>query len=299
MIGPESGSTLSAAAHVGGVTLQVANLDRSLAFYRDLLGFSQIDRHAGGGALGASVGASLGAPGGARPLITLIEQAGASPVAPRGRLGLFHFAILLPTRSALAGALVHLQAHRVPLGSSDHLVSEALYLSDPDGLGIEIYSDRPRDSWTTNGDELAMATEPLDVASLMREPGAGSWAGMPAGTMIGHMHLHVGDIAAAERFYANVIGLDVMVRRYPGALFMSAGGYHHHLGVNTWARGATAPAPNEAQLLHWELVVPDDTEIQLVGKRIRAGGSDTTGDATGALLARDPFGTAVRIVSAS
>lgn len=299
MTGPDSKSTLSAAAHVGGVALQVADLGRSLAFYRDLLGFVEISGDAGGGAPGTARSTLLGVPGGVRPLITLIEHAGASPVAPRGRLGLFHFAILLPTRSALAGAMVQLQSHGVPLGSSDHLVSEALYLSDPDGLGIEIYADRPRTSWTTNGDELAMATEPLDVASLMREPGAGAWSGMPAGTMIGHMHLHVGDIAGAERFYANLIGLDVMVRRYPGALFMSAGGYHHHLGVNTWARGATAPAPSEAQLLHWELVVPDDAEIQLVGERIRAGGADTTDDATGALFARDPFGTAVRIVSAN
>jgi catechol 2,3-dioxygenase len=184
------------------------------------------------------------------------------------------------------------------MGMSDHLVSEALYLSDPDGLGIEIYSDRPRDSWTKRGDELAMATEPLDVESLLREPGADAWKGMPTGTTIGHMHLHVGDIPAAERFYSNLIGLDVTVRSYPGALFMSAGGYHHHLGTNTWARGATAPGESEAQLLHWELVVPDDAEIRDIGARIRAGSAGTTSERDSALFARDPFGTAVRVVAA-
>ena len=149
------------------------------------------------------------------------------------------------------------------------------------------------------GGELAMATEPLDVESLIREPGADSWSGMPAGTTIGHMHLHVGDIPAAERFYSSLIGLDVMVRSYPGALFMSAGGYHHHLGTNTWARGASAPAEHEAQLLHWELVVPDADEIHAIGERIRVGGAGTTSDRDSALFARDPFGTAVRVVAAS
>jgi catechol 2,3-dioxygenase len=287
-----SAGTLGAAAHIGGVTLQVGSLVRSLAFYRDLLGFTEIGRADGG----VSLGISLGVPGGTRPLVTLVESAGAKPVPPNRRLGLFHFAILLSSRADLAGALAHLHSHGVPLGMSDHLVSEALYLSDPDGLGIEIYADRPRASWTKHGDELAMATEPLDVEGLMREPGVSEWRGMPAGTTIGHMHLHVGDIPGAERFYADVIGFDVVVRRYPGALFLSAGGYHHHLGTNTWARGATAPASDEAQLLHWELVVKDRAEVQAIGERIRSSGGTILDDGAGAIIARDPFGTAVRIV---
>jgi catechol 2,3-dioxygenase len=281
-------SALSASAHIGGVHLQVADLGRSLGFYRDVLGFTEMDRQA--------TTATLGDPGRRRGLVTLVERAGANPVPPRGRLGLFHFAILLPTRAALAGALVHLHAQGVRLGMSDHLVSEALYLSDPDGLGIEIYADRPRATWRHTGNELAMATDPLDVDSLLSEPGATAWSGMPVGTTIGHMHLNVGDIPAAERFYAKLIAFDVMVRRYPGALFMSAGGYHHHLGTNTWSRGAAAPEMNEAQLLHWELVVPDDSEIRAIGDRLRAGGVTSTA-ADAALVARDPFGTAVRIVA--
>ena len=182
---------------------------------------------------------------------------------------------------------------------SDHLVSEALYLSDPDGLGIEIYADRPRASWPRDGNELRMATDPLDVESLLREAGADAWRGMPEGTTIGHVHLHVGDIPAAEQFYSAVVGFDVVVRRYPGALFMSAGGYHHHLGANTWARGATAPAPDEAQLLHWELIVPDDAEVRAVGDRIRATGATVTDETAAAVMARDPFGTAMRVRAAS
>ena len=283
-------SRLGEQTRLGGVRLQVADLDRSLRFYRDLLGFRELGRPAGS--------ASLGVPGGSRPLVTLVERSSIGRVPPRGRLGLFHFAILLPTRGALGSILAHLNAHHVQPGMSDHLVSEALYLSDPDGLGIEIYADRPRSAWTRRGDELMMATEPLDVEGLLRETGAGEWQGMPAGTSIGHIHLHVGDLVRAEEFYATLIGFDVVVRSYPGALFMSAGGYHHHLGTNTWARGATAPPPDEAQLLDWELVVADRMEVQAIGQRLRAGGATASGEADGVLIARDPFGTSVRILAA-
>ena len=191
-----------------------------------------------------------------------------------------------------------LHEHDVPMGMSDHLVSEALYLNDPDGLGIEIYSDRPRATWMKRGDELAMATEPLDVEGLVSDPTAHPWTGMPAGTTIGHMHLHVGDLAGAERFYGATLGLDVVVRSYPGALFLSAGGYHHHLGTNTWARGATPPAADEAQLLGWDLVVEDAAEVQAVRARVTGAGGATTSDAPNGFTTRDPFGTPVRIVAA-
>ena len=282
---------LSAASHIGGVRLQVSDVGRSVAFYCDLLGFREVRPRAGE--------ATLGVPAGPWPLVTLVERPSARPVPPRGRLGLFHFAILLPHRASLGSVLGHLRAHDVPLGMSDHLVSEALYLADPDGLGIEIYSDRPQSSWNWRAGEIAMATAPLDVDGLLREPGVTRWHGMPAGTTIGHMHLHVGDLANAERFYAGAIGLDVTVRRYPGALFMSAGGYHHHLGTNTWARGAAAPDPDEAQLLHWDLVVSGAAEVHAIGERIRTVGGVTTAEGPDALIARDPFGTAVRIVSRS
>lgn len=280
---------LSDEAHVGGVRLQVANLDRSLAFYRDLLGFAELARD------GREV--NLGVRGNASPLVSLVERRDARHVQPHSRLGLFHFAILLPDRPSLGSALVHLREHQVPLGMSDHLVSEALYLSDPDGLGIEIYRDRPRAEWPREGTELAMATDPLDVRSLVAEPGIGPWTSMPRGTTIGHMHLHVGDLAGAEAFYHGALGLDVTVRRYPGALFMSAGGYHHHLGTNTWARNAPPPEPDDAQLLHWELVLRDAGELDAVASRLAGRNVAMVSDGAAAQIARDPFGTAVRLVA--
>ncbi len=278
---------LSETAHVGGVRLQVGELDRSLAFYRDLLGFVELTRD--------SSEATLGAPEGKRALVTLSERPGAKPVGGRSRLGLFHFAILLPDRAALGSVMRHLSNQGVRLGMSDHLVSEALYLSDPDGLGIEIYRDRPRAEWRHHGGELAMSTDPLDVDDLARAPGVAPWTGMPAGTTIGHMHLHVDDLERAEAFYHGVIGFDITVRRYPGALFMSAGGYHHHLGVNTWARGAPAPAADDAQLVHWDLVVADAAEVAAVASRLDSSGARVVREGA-ALHARDPAGTTVRVV---
>ena len=280
---------LTGNAHIGGVRLQVADLGRSSAFYGGVLGFTERSRSAGR--------VEFGPPGGDRALVQLVERPGATPVPPQRRLGLFHFAILLPDRPSLARALVHLNSKAVPLGMSDHLVSEALYLSDPDGLGIEIYRDRPRAEWKHDGAELAMASDPLDMEGLIREAGAGAWAGMPPGTTIGHMHLHVGDLARAEAFYCAAIGFDVTVRRYPGALFMSAGGYHHHLGTNTWARGAPAPQADEAQLLHWELVVSGPEEVAAIGQRLRDSGAPIDGTDAHSVTARDPFGTAVRVVA--
>ncbi|MBM4193835.1 MAG: VOC family protein [Gemmatimonadetes bacterium] len=282
-----TGIKLSDTTRVGGVRLQVADLERSSAFYRDVIGFTPI----------AGERNAFGAPGGSRALVTLVEHRGAAPVPPRGRLGLFHFAILLPSREALAGALVHLHTRGVQLGMSDHLVSEALYLSDPDGLGIEIYRDRPRVEWKTVNGTIAMATEPLDVQSLLAEFPQPVWNGAPAGTTIGHMHLHVRDLGSTEAFYVNTLGLDLVTRDYPGALFMSAGGYHHHLGANTWARQATAPQPNEAQLLDWELVVRDAAEVTAVQGRLAAAGYQVTNGSDGSRMARDPSGTAMRIVA--
>ena len=146
-------------------------------------------------------------------------------------------------------------------GMADHAVSEALYLSDPDGLGIEVYADRPRASWTYRGDELVMTTEPLDIAGLMAANQGGEWGGAPEGTSMGHVHLHVGDLARAEAFYHSALGFDKRVWSYPGALFLSAGGYHHHVGTNIWSSGPSARA-DEARLLEWELVVPEHGAYQ-------------------------------------
>ncbi len=223
-------------AHIGSVTLTVSRLDRSLPFYVDTLGFVLQQR------LGPR--ATLSA-GGDNTLIELLERADAV-ARPRRATGLFHFAILVPTRAALGRSLHRLfkQGSRLT-GAADHLVSEALYLDDPDGLGIEIYRDRPRESWRVGSGELAMATDPLDLESIAAEPGAEEpWSGLDARTVIGHVHLHVAQLREAEAFYCDRIGFTTMVRRYPGALFVAAGGYHHHMGLNTWA-GVGAPPPPE------------------------------------------------------
>jgi catechol 2,3-dioxygenase len=277
------------ATHVGAVRLQVANLERSLTYYRDFLGLALI---ASGGTQ-----ATLGGADG-RTLLELHQRAGATPVPRRGRLGLFHFAILLPDRAALGRFVRQLAATGAPAGSADHLVSEAIYLQDPDGLGIEVYADRPRSTWQQlPSGEIAMATEALDVSSLLRAAGDSMWDGMPEGTVIGHMHLHVGELEEAERFYHGALGLDVMVRGYPGALFMSAGGYHHHLGVNTWAAGAPLAGENDARLLEWELVLPTEADVRAARDRLAAAGY--VAEAGDAPVVRDPWGTAMRLVSAA
>ncbi|HWI19592.1 MAG TPA: VOC family protein [Vicinamibacterales bacterium] len=228
--------TLPIDAHIGRVSLTVRDLDRSLSFYRDVLGFEEAQRD---GRV-----SFLGAPGG-RVIIELHERKDAVP-KPRRSSGLFHFAILVPSRAALGRSLRRLAEKRWPIsGASDHLVSEALYLDDPDGLGIEVYRDRPKESWQRNNGELAMATDPLDLQGVHDEPGAETpWTGLEAGTVMGHVHLHVPHIDKAEDFYCGTVGFDPIVRRYPGALFVAAGGYHHHLGLNIWA-GVGAPPPPE------------------------------------------------------
>ena len=228
--------TLPADAHIGQVSLTVSDRDRSLLFYQDVLGFSELRREGP---------VSLLAPASGRVLIELHERKDAV-ARPRRSSGLFHFAILVPSRAALGRSLRRLADKRWPIsGASDHLVSEALYLNDPDGLGIEIYRDRPKDSWRTVDGELAMATDPLDLQAIHDEPGAETpLNGLESGTVMGHVHLHVPQLDSAEAFYCGRIGFEPMVRRYPGALFVAAGGYHHHLGLNTWA-GAGAPPPPE------------------------------------------------------
>lgn len=226
---------LPADAHIGSVSLTVSDLDRSVSFYRDVLGFeeSRAGRHAVLSAAGGPV------------LIELHERRDSVP-RPRRSTGLFHFAILVPSRAALGRSLRRLADRQWPLsGVADHLVSEALYLSDPDGLGIEVYRDRPRETWRTANGELAMTTDPLDVQGVANEAGADApWQGLEAATVIGHVHLHVSHLEDGEAVFCGDVGFEPSVRGYPGALFAAAGGYHHHLGMNTWM-GAGAPPPPE------------------------------------------------------
>ena len=237
--------------------------------------------------------AQLGTPAGT-PLLILEERPGTRPVREGSRLGLYHVAILLPSRTALGRLLRHLAMHREPIGASDHLVSEALYLHDPDGLGIEVYADRPRRDWAVDGLELRMATDPLDGPGLLAAAGEAPWEGVPNGTVIGHLHLHVGDLDVAGHFYGDALGFDRMVWRYPGALFLGAGGYHHHLGTNTWARGASPAGDQDARLLEWTIALPTGGEVAAVAESLRAAGHLVTLGADGAVVA-DPWGTRLRL----
>jgi catechol 2,3-dioxygenase len=281
------GFRLPASTRIGVVRLQVADLDRSLAYYDRVLGFRTLKRTGGTAALGA-IDNEI-------PIIELHENAGARPVPKRGRLGLFHFAILLPDRASLGRLLSHLGEIGVQAGMSDHLVSEAIYLTDPDGLGIEVYADRPRSTWRYEGRQMVMATNPLGVADLVAAGGASPWTGMPNGTTMGHVHLHVGDLDQGAAFYHDALGFDKVVWGYPGALFLSAGGYHHHLGTNTWAAGAPPAADDEARLIEWELVLPTAASVADAADSIARSGASVERLADGSVRARDPWGTAVRI----
>ena len=279
---------LPEAAHVGGVRLQVSDLARSRAYYRDVLGLREMGQ--------TSDTVVFGAADGAAPLVTLHAVPGTTPIRRRGAFGLFHFAILLPDRAALGRFLAHLAARGERAGMSDHLVSEALYLSDPDGLGIEVYADRPPDTWRYADGQLVMATDPLDARAVVAAGGDTPWTGMPPGTMMGHIHLHVGDLEVADTFYRRALGLDLTTWSYPGALFFSAGGYHHHLGTNTWAPGP-APAADQAQLAEWTLVVPSAAQATTIAARLAASGAPTVIHGDEAVVT-DPWGTRVRITAA-
>ena len=287
-ITPSSGYRLPDATWLGQVHLQVADVQRSLAYYQGVLGLGVIRQSAGHVVLGVG--------GDDTPLVELHERVGATPVPRRGRLGLYHYAILLPDRAALGRFIRHLAETGVRAGASDHLVSEALYLQDPDGLGIEVYADRPRSTWRYDGRQLMMDTRPLDMEDLVRAAGDERWAGMPTGTTLGHVHLHVGDLDQAAAFFHEGLGFNKVVWSYPGALFLSAGGYHHHLGVNTWAAGAAPAQEGDARLLEWTVVVPG--EVDAAAESIRSAGFPVTQDGDG-WFATDPWGTTLRLLSGS
>jgi len=283
---PPPGYRLPAGTTLGPVTLQVADLTRSLDYYERVLGLRVLG--------GSPRTATLGTQDGTTPLVVLQERPGATPVPRRGRLGLYHFALLLPDRAALGSFVRHLADANVYAGMSDHLVSEAVYLTDPDGLGIEVYADRPSSEWRHEGGQLVMATNPLDVQDLLRAAGDERWSGMPAGSRLGHVHLFVGDLEAASGFYHTALGFDKVVWSYPGALFLSAGGYHHHLGTNTWAAGAEPAGENDARLLEWVIRVPSVEDARAALESLRGAGVAVEPADDGG-VARDPWGTAVRV----
>jgi catechol 2,3-dioxygenase len=204
----------------------------------------------------------------------------------------------MPDRPSLGRFVRHLADTGVRAGAGDHLVSEAFYLTDPDGLGIEVYADRPRETWRRLGRELMIATDPVDVAGVVASGGDAPWTGMPNGTVIGHVHLHVGDIARGAEFFSNALGFDRITWRYPGALFLGAGGYHHHLGTNTWAGpGARTPAEDDARLLEWTIELPAVADVAAAAKSLTEAGDPVNSVQDGSIITRDPWGTAIRLVA--
>jgi len=276
------------ATHIGRVRLQVSDLGRSLDYYQRVLGLRVLETSGNRAVLGAQQGV------GDAPLVELHAHTGVRSVPRHGLLGLYHYAILLPDRASLGRFLRHLGELGVRAGMSDHFVSEAVYLQDPDNLGIEVYADRPRSEWRHEQGQLSMATIPLDAESVVAAGGSHRWSGMPDGTTIGHVHLHVGDIAQAERFYHNALGFDKMVWSYPGALFLSAGGYHHHLGTNTWARGAASASDDDARLLEWDIVVPSESDVREAADSLDRASHDVRREG-GHAVVKDPWGTQLRL----
>ena len=236
---------------IGRVRLRVADLARVRDYYERTIGLRALEEDGDRVTLGAD-----------SPLVELVGDPGAQP-APPGSTGLFHLAILVPSRPELARSIRRVvDSGERFTGASDHFVSEALYLRDPEGNGIEIYRDRPRAEWEYEPDgQLRMGTVALDLQDIAREMPSDADRGMPAGTVMGHVHLHVSDLGEAEAFYVDRLGLDVTVRGYPGALFVSHDGYHHHVGLNTWqgAHGPAAP-PGSRGLIDYELFLPDVPE---------------------------------------
>ena len=278
---------LPESTHLGRVRLQVADLDRSLAFYEKVLGMRVIRRTAD------SVG--LGPYREDREIVYLRQLATARPVPRRGLLGLYHFAILLPDRASLGRFVAHLAEIGERAGMSDHFVSEAVYLTDPDGLGIEVYADRPRDAWRYDERQLYMTTNHLNVDDLVRSARGEHWTGMPPGTVLGHVHLYVDDIDKAAAFYHDALGFDKVVWSYPGALFLSAGGYHHHLGTNTWAKGAPPATDADARLLEWEILVPTRKDAEEAARHVKEAGYPVRKENDEWVLT-DPWGTSLRLV---
>ncbi len=282
--------------HLGPICLRVPDLERSLHFYSQVLGLSISQRQDNTAWLTTD---------GTTPLLVLVEQPGARPKPPR-TTGLYHFAILVPSRVALAHALQHLLEVRYPLqGAADHLVSEALYLADPDGNGIEIYADRPRDAWPQRHGQLQMATDPLDVSGLLAELDGGdhAWSGLLPQTCVGHIHLHVADLRQAEAFYCDVLGFDRVTyyplekgaSRAPSALFVSAGGYHHHLGLNVWAGvGAPPPPPDSAGLRFYTICLPHEEALGRLVDQLKSSGIEFEHEA-GVISLQDPSGNAIRL----
>ena len=264
--------------YTGEVLLRVTDLDKMTNFYTEIIGFDVLEKDGNQVKLTAD---------GKTPLIVLEQPEQILPKEPR-RTGLYHLALLLPTRADLGKAIKHFSKNNVRLGASDHLVSEALYLSDPDGNGIEIYRDREPEEWTWQNGFVAMSTDPLDAIGIVEASGNEEWDGLPAGTVMGHVHLHVANLPKTQAFY-EALGFEV-VTPYPQALFMSTGKYHHHIGMNTWnGEGAPRPSKESAGLEAYTLVYPDEETLAAAIKKIEGLGATVRSKAEH-FVTEDPAG---------
>ncbi|HEY0827457.1 MAG TPA: VOC family protein [Bacilli bacterium] len=298
---------------LGEVKLKVSNLQRSVKFYQEVVGLKLLTPEMPdlpGDPLETADTLDILNPtarltvDGKQALVVLEEIPNAKIVQPRSATGLYHFAILVPNREALGLSLRNLIESGIRIGQADHLVSEALYISDPDHNGIEIYVDRPRESWSMDAEGYyTMASDPLDWDGLLQEAEGKSWTGLPLGTIIGHVHFHVGELELAKEFYCDLLGFEIKLdaRRQMGALFISAGGYHHHVGLNIWAGvGAPVPPENGTGLKYYTILMPNHAEWDKIVNRLKnAGISVKSGTSTAEqdryYDAEDPFGIKLRL----
>lgn len=271
---------------VGQVSIKVQDLKRALAFYQEVIGFQILNQ--------TERSANLTADG--KTALLSLEQPENVVPKQRNTTGLYHFALLLPKRSDLGRVLQHLINISYPIGASDHYVSEALYLNDPDGNGIEIYADRKASEWTWQNGQVSMATEPLDAQSVLTEGKGEAWSVLPAETVMGHIHLHVSHLKNTEEFYEKGLGFQVVTRYGKQALFMSTGGYHHHIGLNTWAgEGALAPEVNSVGLRKFTLVFPSEEARDKVIQQLKKIGAPVK-EKNGEIITSDPSGNNIQLI---
>lgn len=280
-------ATLHPSTAIGLVRLKVKNLETSLEFYQKVIGFKLLRKEGSIAELTAD---------GKTTLLVLEANPDFQQLKERSVSGLYHFAILVPNRRALGLSLRNLINHGISVGQGDHLVSEALYLNDPDQNGIEIYVDRPRDSWQRNEQgEYIMTTDPVDIDGLLVASEGAEWTGLEAGTVIGHVHFHVGDLVLAQKFYCEVLGFDLTAHYGNAALFISAGGYHHHIGLNVWAGVGAPAAPEDAVgLRYFTITLPDQGSLDEVVGRLSSSGTPYKQEENGVLL-NDPFGIGIKL----
>lgn len=281
---------LHQSTELGEVKLKVNNLQRSIKFYQEIIGFKVLSHK--GNIAEFTVD-------GVHPLLILEEMPNAITPRIRTTTGLYHFAILVPNREQLGLSLRQLINSGIHIGQSDHAVSEALYVSDPDQNGIEIYADRPRESWRKDAEgNVIMSLDPIDWDGLLEVSSDLVWTGLTSDTIIGHVHLHVADLQKTEAFYVDLLGFDMMLdgAERMGALFVSAGGYHHHLGLNIWAGiGAPQPPQHATGLVYYTIVLPNQSELITVIDRLRTAGFAVQQETVGWSV-QDPSGITIRII---